>query len=130
MPGNTNAKTHGIYQKFLAPEEQEEWSNIELGKVDDELRLCRIRLQRALRAEIEANGEVELEAVTEAPAVMSGVPMDETIRTKQYRRKDYQGIINTLLGRIESLEKTRKDLMADMGNGNGIIVINNALPLD
>ena len=49
--GNQNASTHGIYKSVLSEEEQARWHDIEIGRLDDELRLWRTRLLRALAAE-------------------------------------------------------------------------------
>jgi hypothetical protein len=34
--------THGLYSSALSEEERDLWDDIQLGNVDDELRLCRI----------------------------------------------------------------------------------------
>src|ERR1035437_10291942 len=54
------AKPGSLYSKYLTPEEQATYAQIELGNVDDELRLMRIRLERALKLEKE-NTKPELE---------------------------------------------------------------------
>lgn len=51
--GQINALKHGIYAKSLRSEELELWHQIELGSVDDELRLLRIQLYRATIAQRE-----------------------------------------------------------------------------
>lgn len=53
--GNTNALKHGIYSDAIRDDERDLWGRIELGGVDDELRLARLQLRRAVqedRAEI------------------------------------------------------------------------------
>lgn len=109
--GNQHATKHGIYGRVLTDEERELWDQVELGKVDDELRLCKLRLMRALRAEQEAQDVPELDSRTEEPAVVGGVPLDEIIEKRSYRRRDYAAAIDRLMGRIESLERTRADLL-------------------
>ena len=118
---NQNAKTHGIYSRVLTEEEKELWEQVELGKVDDELRICKLRLMRAIRAETESNGQPEIDARTEKPLVIGGVPvLDEpAIEERSYKRRDYAGIIDKLMARIESLEKTRADLLGNGGADGG-----------
>lgn len=42
--------THGIYASALRADERELWSAISVGSLDDEIRLARLQLTRALRA--------------------------------------------------------------------------------
>lgn len=111
--GNQHARKHGIYSTVLSDEEKSLWDQVELGKVDDELRLCKLRLMRAIRAEAEANNVPELEVVTEKPLMVGGVavPDEEPIIERQLKRRDYAGMIDRLMGRIESLERTRAELL-------------------
>jgi len=102
---NTNAKKPGsIYSQFLTAEEQELEGAIELGSVDAELRLMRIRLRRALGAETD---EPELDETVERDG---GGP--NTVASEQhYKRRDFNGIIDRITGRIESLERRRLELL-------------------
>lgn len=110
--GNQHAVKHGIYGSVLSDEEKELWDQVELGKVDDELRLCRLRLVRALKAEEAAQEQPELDGRTEEPAVVGGVPLDdEIIEKRAFKRRDYSALIDRLMGRIESLERTRLELV-------------------
>ena len=47
--GNANATKHGFYADALMPEEKRLWSRVELGSIDDEIRLMRIKLHRLVR---------------------------------------------------------------------------------
>lgn len=110
--GNQNARKHGIYSSVLTDEEKELWDEVELGRVDEELRLCRLRLMRTIRAETAANNEPELEAIDEEPTVIDGVAVPEEVIAKRHlKRRDYAGTVDRLLGRIESLERTRAELL-------------------
>ena len=109
---NSHAKKHGIYGSVLSDEEKELWEGLELGRIDDELKLCRIRLKRALEAEQKAGNDLEIESRTEEPAVVGGVPINEEIIEKRaYKRRDYSVQIDRLMARIESLERTRLELI-------------------
>lgn len=89
--GNTNALKHGIYRAHLTEEEREAYDNLTLGRVDEEIRLARIRLSRTLKAE----------------------------RERPTATTDYAALIDRQLGRIEGLEWTRKRLMGDDLSGGG-----------
>lgn len=129
-----NLKAGGIYSQYFTDEEKKISTELELGSLDDELRLTKIRLMRALKAEAEQQEQIdklELEACTESPALIGGFPDDEElIIVKQFKRRDYASIIDRLTARIESLEtrraslvqmsldaeKKRRDLKNDDGN--------------
>ena len=49
--GSTKALKHGIYSSALQDEEKELWSRIEIGTIDDELRMARLQYMRALKAD-------------------------------------------------------------------------------
>lgn len=48
--GNGNALKHGIYGSVLSDDEKKLWEEIEIGNVDNELRMVRIQYLRALEA--------------------------------------------------------------------------------
>lgn len=104
--GTQNAKTHGIYAQTLSQVERDQWDDLQLGSVDDELRLCRLRLVRALNAENENGAKPELDEITVKPGI-DGKASGE----KKYKRRDYVGMVDRLMGRIESLEKARAALI-------------------
>lgn len=110
-----NLKAGGIYSQYFTDEEKQLSINLELGSLDDELKLTKIRLMRALKAEAEQQEQIdklELEAYTESPVLFGGIPDDEEIiTTKQFKRRDYVSIIDRLTARIESLEIKRASLV-------------------
>lgn len=111
-----NAITHGIYVERLSAEEEAIYPAIEVGHVDHELRLARVRLARALDAERAAAGAAELEEVTENEG---GAPKVAT-RSTRSKVRDYMLIIDKLTARVESLERTRKMLDAIASGNDGI----------
>ena len=120
-----NAATHGIYQKHFTDEERGNYSALTLGEVDHELRLMRIRLARALDAEFLANGQPELDEVTDNGK--GGATF--AAESKRSKVRDYNTIIDRITARIESLEKTRK--LLDGGDGaNGDIGAFETKPYD
>ncbi|WP_176219629.1 hypothetical protein [Chromobacterium haemolyticum] len=81
--------------------------------MDEELRLTKIRLMRALAAERDSE-PLELESKTVKPVLFGGIPDDEeegVIEEYTYRVKDYAGLIDRLTARIESLESRRQSLL-------------------
>ncbi len=95
---NQHAKKEGaVYSKFLSDEDKqlEQDSGNLLGKLDHELSIARIQLARALKAQ------------TLDPDSL----------------KDFPKTIDLFLGRINSLEKTRKELLHDDSQDNVLTII-------
>ena len=112
--GSKNAAKPGsIYSKFLTDEENDALAGIELGRVDDELRLTRIRLMRALARENEFGNTLELDSEKVEPHSEDGKPVDgdATLVTRTSKVRDYSALIDRLTARIESLERTRAELL-------------------
>lgn len=110
--GNQYAKTHGIYAKHLTDEERETWLGLELGAVDDEIRLMRIRLMRALERESEYSNTLELDSEKVEPVEIEGKTVDGAEKvTRTSKVRDYSGLVDKITARIESLERTRAELM-------------------
>ena len=103
--GNQHAAKHGIYSKTFTPAEYD-LAQAALGSVEQETALARVQLSRALKAEANAD------------TLQDGLELVEIVRSDNGRmqtkskKRDYYQIINTLLGRIESLEKTRQEIMS------------------
>lgn len=110
--GNRNAATPGtIYSRYFTEEEKNLAAQIELGKVDEELRLTRVRLMRALAREAEYGNTLELDSEKREPVIIDGVVVagaEQVTTTSKVR--DYTGLIDKLTARIESLERTRAEL--------------------
>lgn len=101
------AKPGSLYSQYLTDDEQTAFEQIELGRIDDELKLQRIRLARALREEQAIGKRLELD---EHIKRVGGGP-DAVPDEKKYKRRDYVAIIDRITGRIESLERTRLELL-------------------
>lgn len=119
---NKNAVSHGIYSSTLSQDEQNQWDGIQLGSVDDELKICRFRLVRALKSENEQGAKLELnEAIIKNADGDNDqdddLPEQEPYSEKRLKKIDHSGIIDRLMGRIESLEKTRAQLLGGGGGG-------------
>lgn len=55
--GNLTALKHGIYSSALSDDEKDLWHQIEIGGLDDELKMARLQYLRALRADKEELAE-------------------------------------------------------------------------
>ena len=121
---HTGNKKHGLYSAHLTPEEQAQWGGIQLGAVDDELRLLRIYLNRcvALDAEISKDPNSTSNSVSmELTEVRRSKRPDGDTLDVTSRRPDVMGRMNWIVGRIALLEKTRAELVAAAKeSGDGI----------
>lgn len=118
--GGKSLRKHGIYAAVLSEEEQNAYDQIPIGRLDDELKIARIRLMRALKA------KKEVDDAPDDPTNRAGMEIaeikqrtgkagEQTVRAEQEisrRRTDYEAIIDRYLGRIGSLERTRAELLA------------------
>lgn len=105
-----NAMKSGIYLKHFTEDEIKDYGNVILGGVDDEIRLCRVRLARALNAEAES--KIIAAKVTELESMEITVdPKGLQTVKKVFKAQPFQQIIDRFVGRIESLEKTRAELI-------------------
>ncbi|BDD93525.1 hypothetical protein PanNE5_29650 [Pandoraea sp. NE5] len=101
---NQNAvKPGSLYSKHLTDEEQVLFDAIELGSLDDEIRLTKIRLARALAQECERGGKLEVESAVRRTGGGPQVAKAE-VHTKA---RDYVSIIDRLTARVASLEARR-----------------------
>jgi hypothetical protein len=123
--GNGRAITHGIYGDLIRPDDLPFVESIEgsIGAVDNEITIAKLQLRRALKAQGIADDlpdGLEVYEVTEREGAENAVAHSEVKK----KLRDYPQIIDRLLARIESLEKTRKELLADANNAPDSININ------
>jgi hypothetical protein len=111
MQGNANAYQHGMYGDLIRPDDLPFVATMQarVGAIEDELLIARLQLRRALKAQSHADD------LPDAMEVCETIERDRTAKLagrNEVKRKlrEYPTIINALLGRIESLEKTRADL--------------------
>jgi hypothetical protein len=98
-----------LYSAFLTPEESRIAAGLGLGSVDEELRLTRIRLMRALKLEEERCDTAELESEVERDGAENVTARHE----RHLKVRDYAGMIDRLTARVAMLEKTRAELNKD-----------------
>lgn len=107
-------KTHGIYDLAMTEEERAFAASMVLGNVDEELKITRLRLRRALIAQ---------DKWANAPLDEAGMPLIEVVKESSSERGDsikkiqrvpnFDAIIHGLIAHINSLEKTRKELLKE-----------------
>ncbi len=120
-PGSSSpersALKHGIYAKLIHDDDLEDAAAYKtVTGVDNELLIARIQLKRALKAQSNADtmpDGLEIHEVINRDGAENAVDRSEIKK----RLRDYPAIINTILGRIEGLEKTRQLLIDGLPGG-------------
>lgn len=101
------AKPGSLYSQHLTDEEKAQFDAIELGSLDDEIRLTKIRLARALAQEAERGERLEIDSAVRRRGPATGdTPGPETSEVYT-KRRDYVAIVDRLTARIASLEARR-----------------------
>jgi len=119
--GKSNFAKHGLYSAYYTEDEKASLEDLVLGNVDADLRLCRVRLKRALMMRkkwedsladgADGSGELVLVERVEGESIGEGGEVTP-VEKKTSKLPDFEKIESVLLGRIESLERTRKELGA------------------
>jgi hypothetical protein len=118
--GNTNAVKHGFYSDALLPEERKLYERAEVGSLDDEIRLARVKLHRFVRL----SGSLELQDMVDGALEVtrkSGIAFNHATKEMEPFDKqeikaaapDYADLIIRQIDLIRKLELARRDLMAD-----------------
>lgn len=123
--------SHGVYSKYYRDEEKTliDAGAFRVGEVEAELTVMRIRLKRALEAREQWEREVAsgVDGANELSMVAVEVVDDESVTKegdvvptvkKTKRLPDYDKLIDAAMARIESLEKTRKELLKTDDDGD------------
>lgn len=113
--GNTNTVTHGFYSSALLPEERVLYERVQVGGLDDELRLARVKLYRF----VQRSGSASLQSLVDGALEViqrSGEEMDRGVSQPYDRRElkaaapDYGDLIIRQLDVIRKLELARQQL--------------------
>ena len=111
--GNQNRVVHGIYGDLLRGDESALADSVRSTQgIEDELLIVRFQLRRALKAQALADvtdDGLELDERTEREGAENATARPE----EKFRRRDYNAIIDRLVARIESLNKTRITILGD-----------------
>ncbi|MCJ7959141.1 MAG: hypothetical protein MUW57_22025 [Pseudomonas sp.] len=109
--GNQHARKHGIYSETLTADEHGLWDEIGIGTLDDDIKIAKLQLRRALMAQAKAEAGDGLVLDAEIINSGSGEEGGYSNSSLQRRRQGYEDIINRLLGRIGDLESKRADMI-------------------
>lgn len=113
--GSHNARKHGIYGAGLLDEEHDLWDDIAVGSLDDDIRIAKLQLRRALIAQKNQPADgLELYEQTMNGGGGDGAEEKPSASMKR-RRTQYDDIISRLLGRIGDLEQKRAEMMERTG---------------
>lgn len=118
--GNTNAVKHGFYSDALTSDERVLYERAEVGSLDDEIRLARVKLHRFVRL----SGSLDLMDMVDGALQVTrkiGEEYDRATESMQpYDKKelkaaapDYADLIIRQIDLIRKLELARRDLMSD-----------------
>lgn len=118
--GNTNAVKHGFYSDALQPEERELYERVQIGSLDDEIRLARVKLHRFVRLSGSADLMDMVDGALEI-ARKSGIAFNHATKEMEPFDKqeikaaapDYADLIIKQIDLIRKLELARRDLMSD-----------------
>lgn len=115
--GNTNAVKHGFYSDALLPEERTLYERAEVGSLDDEIRLARVKLHRFVRL----SGSIDLMEMIDGALEVTRkqglafdhvekemLPFDK--REIKAAAPDYADLIIRQIDLIRKLELARADL--------------------
>jgi len=109
---NTNAVTHGFYSDALQPEERILWERVEIGTLDDEIRLMKVKLHRLVKLSGSSEVAELIDSALEVARKMDthhavGQVEKREIKVKAAR---YGDLIIQALDAIRKLELARKEL--------------------
>jgi hypothetical protein len=117
--GNGNAVKHGFYSDALLPEERVLYERAEVGSLDDEIKLARVKLHRFVRL----SGSTELMEMIDGAVEVTrktGLAFDQAEkemlpfdkREIKAAAPDYADLIIRQIDLIRKLELARRDLMS------------------
>lgn len=120
----TNALKHGFYSDALLPDEKLLYERAEVGSLDDEIRLARVKLHRFVKL----SGSSDLMEMIDGALEVTrkqGLAFDQVEkemlpfdkREIKAAAPDYADLIIRQIDLIRKLELARKDLMTDEDNG-------------
>ena len=109
---NTNAVKHGFYSDALQPEERALWERVEIGTLDDEIRLMKVKLHRLVRLSGSADVAELIDSALEVAHKMDTHPKVGAFEKSEIKVKAarYGDLIIQALEAIRKLELARLDL--------------------
>lgn len=123
--GMTPSKAGAMYSKYLTEEEKALYEDVKIGELDDEIRLAKVHLARAVRLKEEA--EINGPQMNLSKKVITTNESGKEEVSEERKPFDYDAIIETRMARVEKLERTRKELLAS-NNKDMTVRIEGGLP--
>ncbi len=111
-PGNTNAVKHGFYSNALLPEERDLYERAEVGSLDDEIRLARVKLHRLVRLSGSADVADLVDSALEVAKKRDTHPAIGQFEKSEIKVKapQYAELIIQALDQIRKLELARAQM--------------------
>ena len=117
---NNAIKADGIYSQYLKADDLRNYAAAgdTIGSIDIELQLVKMQLAKVVKAQSEMPpDDMQLEEIAHGitdPGADNEAPtgQGQTKIKKTTKRRNFDALIDRFTGRIESLEKTRKELMS------------------
>jgi hypothetical protein len=118
-----NAVKHGFYSDALLPEERVLYQRVEVGSLDDEIKLARVKLHRFVRLA----GSTDLQELVDGALEVtrkSGIAYNQATKSMEPFDKqeikaaapDYADLIIRQIDLIRKLELARRDLLVGDGD--------------
>ena len=121
--GQRNNLKHGIYANCLFDndkdfgDEKKIWTDLDINTLEDEIRLCKLRLRRAAIMQKKIHEQQEAMAAMELDEVQvdsTGKGDDSKQKgTKKFKRTNYERILNDIMLRLTNLIATQAGLNND-----------------
>lgn len=125
--GCQNAWKTGIYAQGIRPEEAEVYEKIKVGSLDADIRIMKLQLIRAVKAQKEfedANPGIGLETIESRGSAFQKTDAGWTKKEILKKHPDYRKIIFQLSGRIAKLELTRSAIGKDTEPEHATLIVN------
>lgn len=107
-----NARKHGFYSDALTEEEKQLWHTAEVGTLDDEIRLMRVKLHRLVKLSGQQDVADLVDSAIEAAVEQGKHPKMGEFEKREIRVKasQYGELICVALDQLRKLELARKEL--------------------
>lgn len=105
--GNSISLKYGLYTDSMFEHEKEIWKDTDAGKLEDEIRSCKIRLRRALIAE--KDGELGLESIDEETGQLGEIDGLELVLKLKKKLTNRSKLVDQIIGQLARLYALTQD---------------------
>ena len=117
-PGTRNALKHGIYSDILMPGEEELYEELSVGDIDHVIKITKLRLFRAFKAErrqrqlIESTSAVDQDKALQLESSSKKLANGRALEAQITKRVvDYGTVIHNLISQLTKLENQRVSML-------------------